>query len=119
MYKPNQIFVYMLFSVLFLIGLIYPLDTIQFFEISLSKSDVILLLGVFLLSLTVFTKNKFTFIDAGFLLITTMYIVLSFYYLLYLSSAIIIFLLFFLFFFWFTFYVAYFFINYLYNYYLL
>src|SRR5699024_2042694 len=37
MYKPNQIFVYMLFSVLFLIGLIYPLDTIQFFEISLSK----------------------------------------------------------------------------------
>src|SRR5690625_2350148 len=81
MYKPNQIFVYMLFNVLFLIGLIYPLDTIQFFEISLSKSDVILLLGVFLLSLTVFTKNKFTFNDAGFLLITTMYIGLSFYYL--------------------------------------
>src|SRR5699024_9974985 len=95
--KPNQIFVYMLFSVLFLIGLIYSLDTIPFFEISLSKSDVLFFLGVFLLSLTVFTKNKFTYNEAGFLLITTMYIGLSFYYLIEVRSAGLNYLLFVLF----------------------
>src|SRR5699024_1641440 len=109
MYKPNQIYIDMLFSVLFLIGLIYPIDTIQFFEISLSKSDVILLLGVFLLSLTVFTKNKFTFNDAGFLLITTMYIGPSFYYLIEVRSAGLNYLFFVLFIIWSTDSGAYFF----------
>lgn len=109
MYKPNQIFVYMLFSVLFLIGLIYPLDIIKIFEVSLSKSDILLLLGIFLLSLTVFTKNKFTFNDAGFLLITTMYIGLSFYYLIEVRSAGLNYLLFVLFIIWSTDSGAYFF----------
>src|SRR5699024_11521469 len=81
------------------IGLIYPLDTIQFFEISLRNSDVILLLGVFLLCLTVFTKNKFTFNDAGFLLISVMYIGLSFNYLIDIRLSGLNYLLFILFFF--------------------
>src|SRR5690625_8022769 len=100
----------MLFSVLFLIRLIYPLDTIQFFEISLSKSDVILLLGVFLLSLTVFTKNKFTFNVVGFLLITTMYIGLSFYYFFEVRSAGLNYLLFVFFIFCFIISCAYYFV---------
>src|SRR5690625_6786670 len=54
MYKPNQIFVYMLFSVLFLIGLIYPLDTIQFFVFLLFLIDVILFLWVFFFILLLF-----------------------------------------------------------------
>src|SRR5699024_11824912 len=91
------------------IGFIYAVDTVEFFEISLSKSDVILLLGVFLLSLTVFTKNKFTFNDAGFLLITTMYIGLGFYYLIEVRSAGLNYLLFVLFIIWSTVSVEFFF----------
>ncbi len=109
MYKPRAIFVYMLFSILFLVGLIYPSELINIFNLSFDKGDILLLLGLFLLSLTVFTKNKFTFNDAGFLLITTMYIGLSFYYLIEVRSAGLNYLLFILFIIWSTDSGAYFF----------
>lgn len=109
MYKPKEIFIYMLFSILFLIALIYPSELINVFNLSFDKGDILLLLGIFLLSLTVFTKNKFTFSDAGFLLLTTMYIGLSFYYLIEVRSAGLNYLLFILFVIWSTDSGAYFF----------
>src|SRR5699024_5771135 len=93
----------------FLIGLIYPLDTIQFSETSLSTSAAILLLEVFLLSLTGFTKNKCTSNEAWNLLITTMYIGLRLYYLIEVRSAGLNYLLFVLFIIWSTDSGAYFF----------
>lgn len=109
MYKPKGIFTYLLFSILFLVALIYPSSTITFFDLILDKGDIFLLLGLFLLSLTVFTKNKFNFNDAGFLLITTMYIGLSFFYLIEVRSAGLNYLLFILFVIWSTDSGAYFF----------
>lgn len=109
MYKPNQISSYLLFSVLFLIGLIYPSETISIANISLSKGDILLIFSMFLLSLTVFTKNKFTFTDAGFLLMTTLYIGLSFNYLIDIRLAGLNYLLFILFIIWSTDSGAYFF----------
>ncbi|HLR60722.1 MAG TPA: phosphatidate cytidylyltransferase [Pseudogracilibacillus sp.] len=109
MYKPKGIFTYLLFSILFLVALIYPSNTITFFDLTLDKGDILLLLGLFLLSLTVFTKNKFNFNDAGFLLITTMYIGLSFFYLIEVRSAGLNYLLFILFVIWSTDSGAYFF----------
>lgn len=64
---------------------------------------------MFLLSLTVFTKNKFTFNDAGFLLISVMYIGLSFNYLIDIRLAGLNYLLFILFVIWSTDSGAYFF----------
>lgn len=109
MYKPEEILSYFIFSVLFFIGLIYPSEFIQFIDLSLSKGDILLLLGIFLLSLTVFTKNKFTFNDAGFLLLSTMYIGLSFNYLIDVRFSGLNYLLFILFIIWSTDSGAYFF----------
>ena len=109
MYKPDEILSYFIFSILFLIGLIYPSEFIQIVNISLSKGDILLLFGMFLLSLTVFTKNKFTFNDAGFLLLATMYIGLSFNYLIDIRLSGLNYLLFILFIIWSTDSGAYFF----------
>ena len=109
MYKPKEIVIYVLFSVLFLVGLIYPSELINILNLTFDKGDILLLLGIFLLSLTVLTKNRFTFNDAGFLLLTTMYIGLSFYYLIEVRSAGLNYLLFILFVIWSTDTGAYFF----------
>ncbi len=109
MYKPDEILSYFIFSIVFFIGLIYPSELIQIANISLSKSDILLLFGIFLLSLTVFTKNKFTFNDAGFLLLATMYVGLSFNYLIDIRLSGLNYLLFILFIIWSTDSGAYFF----------
>lgn len=109
MYKPDQISIYLMFSVLFLISLIFPNETISIGSLSLNKGDILLVFSIFLLSLTVFTKNKFTFNDAGFLLITTLYIGLSFNYLIDIRLAGLNYLLFILFIIWSTDSGAYFF----------
>src|SRR5699024_10065441 len=74
-------FCFLFFSILFIIALIFPVESIKIVALFLNKTDILLVFGLFLLSLTVFTKNKFTFNDAGFLLISVMYIGLSFNYL--------------------------------------
>lgn len=109
MYKPDEILSYFIFSIVFFIGLIYPSELIQIANISLSKGDILLLFGIFLLSLTVFTKNKFTFNDAGFLLLATMYLGLSFNYLIDIRLSGLNYLLFILFIIWSTDSGAYFF----------
>lgn len=46
-----------------------------------TKSEVIMLFVLLLLSYTVLVKNKFTFDDAGFILLATIYVGMGFYYL--------------------------------------
>ncbi|MCM3616229.1 phosphatidate cytidylyltransferase [Sutcliffiella horikoshii] len=49
-------------------------------ELVLTKMEFVLLIFLLLLSYTVLSKNKFTFDDVGFLLISTLYVGLGFYY---------------------------------------
>ncbi|WP_164668964.1 phosphatidate cytidylyltransferase [Virgibacillus doumboii] len=54
-----------------------PSDIIFF-----SKTEVIMLFVLFLLTYTVLVKNKFTFDEAGFILLSTIYVGMGFFYLL-------------------------------------
>ncbi|WP_093726567.1 phosphatidate cytidylyltransferase [Terribacillus halophilus] len=69
-------------SVLLLWGLLSPelgmINTI--FDIHTNKTDILLFSVILLLSYTVLAKNRFTFEDAGFLLITVVYIGFGFLY---------------------------------------
>ncbi|MFD1735849.1 phosphatidate cytidylyltransferase [Bacillus salitolerans] len=68
-------------SLLLLWLLLFPGQSIDFLsEVNISKAEVALLALVFLLSYTVITKNKFTFDDAGFVMLSTIYIGIGFYY---------------------------------------
>ncbi|MFD1360368.1 phosphatidate cytidylyltransferase [Lentibacillus salinarum] len=46
-----------------------------------SKADLLMLFTLFLLAYTVMAKNKFTFDDAGFMLLAIIYVGMGFYYL--------------------------------------
>jgi phosphatidate cytidylyltransferase len=67
---------------LFLIWvLLFPSTTINFMtDVHISKVEIALLAVVFLLSYTVVTKNQFTFDDAAFVILATIYIGIGFYY---------------------------------------
>ncbi|WP_456275466.1 phosphatidate cytidylyltransferase [Bacillus sp. AK128] len=68
-------------SLLLIWVLLYPKTTIDFLtEVNVSKVEIALLAVVFLLSYTVITKNLFTFDDAGFIILATIYIGTGFYY---------------------------------------
>src|SRR5699024_11947559 len=45
-----------------------------------NKSEIIMIFGLILLSYTVLKKNKFTFDDAGFILLATLYVGIGFSY---------------------------------------
>jgi phosphatidate cytidylyltransferase len=61
--------------------LLYPSTTIDFLtEVNISKVEVALLGVLFLLSYTVITKNLFTFDDAAFIMLATIYIGTGFYF---------------------------------------
>lgn len=47
-----------------------------------TKSEIIMLFAMLLLSYTVLVKNKFTFEDAGFIMLATVYVGMGFFYLL-------------------------------------
>lgn len=49
-------------------------------EISVTKSTAFMIGAVLLLMYTVITKNRFTFDDAGFVLISVLYVAMGFYY---------------------------------------
>lgn len=102
MYRPKEIFSYLIFSTIFLWLLIYPNETVNFFALELSKYQIILMMLLFLLSLTVFTKNKFNFTDAGFLLISTIYLGISFHFLIEVRMSGLNYILFILFLIWST-----------------
>lgn len=78
--KENGIFPIIL-SVLFMWFLLLPEDTSIHVEQWLTKIDAVILFVMLLLAYTVLSKNKFTFEHAGFILITTLYISLGFYFL--------------------------------------
>ncbi|WP_117169679.1 phosphatidate cytidylyltransferase [Paraliobacillus sediminis] len=50
------------------------------FDFNIDKSEVTLIIVLLLLGYTVLVKNKFTFEDAGFLVLSALYIGLGFYY---------------------------------------
>lgn len=102
MYNPKKIFSYIIFSAIFLWLLIYPGEALNFFSVELSKYQIILIMMLFFLSLTVFTKNKFNFTDAGFLLLATVYIGISFYFLIEVRMSGLNYILFILFVIWST-----------------
>ncbi|MFZ3576639.1 phosphatidate cytidylyltransferase [Virgibacillus sp. DJP39] len=47
----------------------------------LSKTEIVMLFAMLLLSYTVLLKNKFTFEDAGFIMLATVYVGMGFFYL--------------------------------------
>src|SRR5690625_1373846 len=80
-YNANKSIVYLIISSLFLLLLLYPQLEISTANIILTKFDILLLFSFVLLILTVLSKNKFTFDQASFLLLATIYIGISFYFL--------------------------------------
>ncbi len=67
-------------SLLLLWFLMVPSEMVSQEVLFLSKMEFLLLILLMLLSYTVLSKNKFTFDDVGFLLISTLYVGLGFYY---------------------------------------
>ncbi|WP_173916480.1 phosphatidate cytidylyltransferase [Halobacillus sp. Marseille-Q1614] len=66
---------------LFMWSLMYKGEMFGQFELPITKAEITLLAVLLLLSYTVLVKNRFTFDDAGFLLISAVYIGMGFYYL--------------------------------------
>lgn len=54
-----------------------PADIVGWF----TKSEIIMMFALILLSYTVLVKNKFTFEDAGFIMLATIYVGMGFFYL--------------------------------------
>lgn len=74
MYQKDKSIQYVLVSVVFLCILMYPMGL----PFQINKYDVFIAFIFILLALTVLAKNKFTFDDAGFILLATMYIAVAF-----------------------------------------
>ncbi|KGX88413.1 phosphatidate cytidylyltransferase [Pontibacillus litoralis] len=69
-------------SIVHLWVLLVPLPSIVWFDlIDMGKSEATLLATFVLLGYTVLLKNKFTFDDAGFLILSAVYVGMGFYYL--------------------------------------
>ncbi|CAG9619680.1 phosphatidate cytidylyltransferase [Sutcliffiella rhizosphaerae] len=69
-------------GILSLVSMWYLMIPVQYFgeALPLSKMEFLLLIVLLLLSYTVLSRNKFNFDDVGFLLISTIYVGLGFYY---------------------------------------
>ncbi|WP_280768947.1 phosphatidate cytidylyltransferase [Salipaludibacillus daqingensis] len=70
-------------GMLFMWLLLLPENYISFEWIHLERLETFLLLIVVLLALTVITKNAFTFDDAGFVILASVYVGLGFHYFMY------------------------------------
>ncbi|QKY69056.1 phosphatidate cytidylyltransferase [Lentibacillus sp. CBA3610] len=68
-----------IFSVIFLVLLLLP-ESVGILQ-GIEKPELLMLFVLILLSYTVVAKNKFTFDDAGFILLTIVYVGMGFYYL--------------------------------------
>lgn len=66
---------------LFLWIILLPISEINIFSHSFSKTDVIILFMMLLLFTTVITKNRATFDHAAFVLLSTIYVGIGFYFL--------------------------------------
>lgn len=68
-------------SLILICVLLIPSTAIEFMnDINISKVEIGFLVVVFLLSYTVISKNRFTFDDAAFVILSTIYIGIGFYY---------------------------------------
>ncbi|KGX93141.1 phosphatidate cytidylyltransferase [Pontibacillus halophilus JSM 076056 = DSM 19796] len=69
-------------TILLLWALLVPTQPLVIFDfIEMSKSEAILLAVFILLAYTVLVKNKFTFDEVGFLILSAIYVGMGFYYL--------------------------------------
>ncbi|MFD1018217.1 phosphatidate cytidylyltransferase [Thalassobacillus hwangdonensis] len=68
-------------TIILLWALMLPFDYLTWLEIEVPKSEFTFLAVILLLSYTVLVKNRFTFDDAGFLLLAAIYVGMGFYYL--------------------------------------
>ncbi|MGD6775342.1 MULTISPECIES: phosphatidate cytidylyltransferase [Bacillaceae] len=82
--------------------LMIPSNMFEADSLILTKMDFILLIALLLLSYTVLSKNRFTFDDVGFLLISTIYVGLGFYYFIEIRELALAFVFFALFVIWTT-----------------
>lgn len=72
-----------LVSFLFMWLLLIPIEWVnEFFSLDLSIVDILILLIFILLMSTVISKNKFTFDEVGFVILSSIYVGLGFHYLL-------------------------------------
>lgn len=62
--------------------ILLPFDKVTILALTIGKLEVLIVFVMVLLFYTVITKNKFTFTDAGFVFISTIYTGIGFYFLL-------------------------------------
>lgn len=81
MYKVEKYSLPSILAILFLWLILLPYEEITISTFSFSKIEVIILFVMLLLSYTVLAKNKFTFDNAAFILMGTIYVGFGFYFL--------------------------------------
>ena len=80
MYKPSIHFIYFFISLLFLWFILVPTTEISIYGYTMSKLNLLLVLAILLLVMMVFSKNKFNFDQASFVFFATVYVGMSFYF---------------------------------------
>ena len=80
MYKPKFNLFFTLLSTVFLWFMLVPIDDFEINSFSLTKFELIMMLSIILLVASVLTKNNFTFDHASFLVLATIYVGISFYF---------------------------------------
>lgn len=95
-------FIYFIIATIFLCFIMYPAYDITFLNFTMNQFDILILFIAVLLIATVITKNRFTFDQAGFLLLATLYIGIAFYFLIMLRFTGLNYFLFVLFIIWAT-----------------
>lgn len=80
-YKLEKLMNYLFIATIFLWVLLYPQSDISFEDFTVTKFDILIIFASILLIAIVISKNKFTFDQASFFLLATLYIGASFYYL--------------------------------------
>lgn len=109
MQKASKFILPVITSLVALWAVLYPGSQDKLPYIQLTKTDIIIILGILLLVYTVLLKNKFTFQTAGFYLMSIAYISIGFYFFMYTRSEGLAYLLYALFIVWATDTGAYFF----------
>ena len=109
MQKKSKSLISSFLAIVFLWIILLPESAFSHFSGNITNEKVLILFIMLLLTYTVFSKNKFTFSNAGFLLISTIYVGIGFYFLILTRTAGLNYVLFALFVIWATDTGAYFF----------
>lgn len=81
MYNIKALSFVSILSIGFLWLLLNPENTYTLYNTVISKFEIGILYTLIVLAITVLTKNKFTFSDAGFVLMSTIYVFIGFHFL--------------------------------------